>query len=288
MTDTTEAQDQQEDQQQEQQPNPAEAEARKLGWRPEEDWTGDTDNWLTRDQFMERNKRLADRGDKILKAEVGKLTRANQDLTKTVQDLGAHLTKADQRAYAKAAKDLQTRADQAAEEGDSEAYRRTRGEMKELETEARAEVQAKAKASVTTMAPQARPDDPEFDAWLPGNAWYDPGDDGFDAEMATYADSIAPSIGRLGLTGTPFYDRIATEVKKKFDKGSSARRRAPAVEGGGNSPRRSNGKAYADLPADAKAACDRLVGQKVWHDIEDDKSYVKNARERYCREFFEE
>lgn len=290
MTDTTEAQDQEQhqqqdqDQEQHQQPDPAEAEARKLGWRPEADWTGDTDNWLPPEKFMERNKRLADRGDKILKAEVAKQTREIGDLKKTIQDLGAYMGKTAQREYAKAVKDLQTKADKAARDGDTEEYDRTRGEIKDLEGEVKAEV-----AAAPKKVPQAqRPDDPAYDSWLPKNSWYDQDHEDFNIEMAAYADHICKAIGRLGLTGTTYYERIATEVKNKFDKGSGARRRAPAVEGGGNSPRRSNGKAYTDLPAEAKAACDRLVGQKVWHDIEDDKSYVKNARERYCREFFEE
>ncbi len=238
MTDTTEAQEQEQEQEQEQQaeqeqqqaePTPAEVEATKAGWRPKEEWndTGSAE-WMDADAFNDRNKRLADRGDKILKAEISKLNRQVASMERTMGDFSAHMTKAENRAYQKALKEIEVKAEKAVEEGDPDAYRRAKGEIKDLEQEVKAEAK-------TTTTPKPK-DDPDYDGWVADNAWYDPKDDGFDVEMAAFADSIAPQIGRTGAVGTAFYDRIKNEVKKKFPDrfGNQRRRQAPVVEGAGS------------------------------------------------------
>jgi hypothetical protein len=282
MTDTTEGQEQKLSPETEklvtdavneaQETTPQEQQARKMGWRPEDEWDDSGEaTWLPADDFIKRNERLKDRGDKILKAEVSKQTRQIANLEQTIKDLGAHLTKAETRAYQKALKEIEVKADKAVEEGDTDAYRRAKGEIKDLEQEAEAE--AKDKPQVKS-APR---DDPEFDGWLPDNIWYDPKDDGFDAEMAAFADSIAPQIGRTGLVGKPFYERIATEVKKKFPDhfGNQRRRQAPAVEaaGGGGS---GNGKTlWSQVPKADQGEFKRFVGQGLYED-------TPKGREKYA------
>lgn len=230
MTDTTEAQDPEQEQEPEQQAEltPQEAEARKMGWRPQEEWDDSgTGTWMDSKEYIDRNKRLADRGDKILKAEISKQTREIASLKKTLEGIGAHMTKVENRAYQKAFKEIEAKAEKAVEDGDTDAYRRAKGEAKDLEKEAKAEAKVEAK-------PEQK-DDPDYDGWVSDNAWYDPREDGFDAEMAAFADIVAPQIGRTGLVGAAFYERIKTEVKKKFPDrfGNQRRRQAPAVEGAG-------------------------------------------------------
>ncbi len=154
-------------------------------------------------------------------------TRQIANLEQTIKDLGAHLTKAENRAYQKALNEIEAKAEKAVEDGDPDAYRRAKGEIKDLEQEVKAEAKVETK-------PVSK-EDPDFDDWVSDNAWYDPKDDGFDVEMAAFADSIAPQIGRTGAIGTAFYDRIKGEVKKKFPDrfGNQRRRQAPAVEGAG-------------------------------------------------------
>ena len=236
MTDTSEAQDQEQNEAQEQAQETQQAEispevsaeAERLGWRPVEEWDGDTDNWLPKDKYVERQERLRKRADRTLQTQNDKLGREIASLKTTIEDLGKHLTKADQRAYVKAARDLETTADRAAEDGDMDAYRKAKTEMKDLVQEVKTE-------EPNTRVPS--PDnDVDFQSWLPDNAWYDPKDDDFDVELAGYADFIASQVGKKGLSGNPFYEAITKEVKKKFPDrfGNSRRRQAPAVEGGNN------------------------------------------------------
>lgn len=288
MTDQTEAQDeepgqeqqaepeqkpeQKPEQEQQAEPSPQEVQARTMGWRPKEEWDDSGEaTWLPAEDFIQRNERLKDRGDKILKAEITKQTREIAGLKRTLKDFGDHLSKAEQRAYTKAVKELEAKADKAVEEGDTEAYRRTKGEIKDLEKEAKADADAKPKAKAE---PQ---DDPDYESWLGSNTWYDPSEDGFDAEMASYADSIIKQIGRLGLGRKEFYDRITKETKKKYaDRfGNQRRRQAPAVEGVGSGGGGSDTSLWSQVPKEARATFKQFVGEKLYED-------TKEGREKYA------
>lgn len=268
MTDTTEGQTDEQGETAPPEPTPAEIQATKAGWRPKEEWDDDgSAQWMDAPAFNERNERLANRGDKILKAEITSLNRKVQSMSKTIEDSVGYMKKSDARAYKKAVRDLEAKADKAVEEGDTDAYRAAKGEMKELETE----------AAQTKPAAPSPDDDPTFQEWLPDNAWYDPRDDGFDPELTSFADSIAPAIGRTGLVGKPFYDRIAKEVKKKFPDrfGNQRRKQPPAVEtgtGGGGG----NGKSlWTDVPKEARDVFKRNVADGLF---KDDKA----GREEYA------
>ena len=270
MTDTTEGQEQEQEQQAE--PTPAEIQATKAGWRPKEEWDDSgSAEWMDAEQFNERNTRLADRGDKILKAEIASQGRKIQSMGKTIEDAADYMKKADSRAYKRAVRDLEAKADKAVEEGDTDAYRAVKGEMKELEQE----VKDEAKQAKTAAA--SPDDDPAFQGWLPDNAWYDPRDDGFDPELTSFADSIAPAIGRTGLVGKPFYDRIAKEVKKKFPDrfGNQRRKQAQAVEGGGNASGGNGKTLWDEVPKDARTVFKRNVADGLF---KDDKA----GREEYA------
>ena len=106
--------------------------------------------------------------------------------------------------------------------------------------------------------------------------------------MTAYADSIAPSVGRKH-QGAAFYETIGTEIRKKFpDKFTNTRRqKARGVEPGGTGGggRRGNGHTYADLPADAKAACDRFIKQGMFKGADGGVLPVEKARDKYTEQY---
>lgn len=257
------------DEAQQAEPTPQQAEARQMGWRPQEEWDDSGEaTWLPAEDFMKRNERLKDRGDKILKAEVSKQTRQIANLEKTIQDLGAHLTKAENRAYKKALNEIETKAEKAVEDGDTDAYRRAKGEIKDLEKE----VQAEAKPVPTPT----QKDDPEFESWLSRNSWYDPATESFDPEMSAFAGNVGNEVARLNLSNPDFLTRIAAEVKKKFPDrfGNQRRREAPAVEGAGGGG--GDGKTlWSQVPKSDQGAFKRFVQQGLYED-------TPKGREKYA------
>ena len=282
MTDTTEAQEQaqaqaqetEQEQEQQAEPTPQEVDARKMGWRPETEWdeSGEA-TWLPAEDFIRRNERLKDRGDKILKAEITSLSRKVQSMERTLGEAAEHIKKATALGYKKALKEIEAKADKAVEEGDTDAYHRAKGEMQELEQEVKAETKVETKAE-TKPAPK---DDPDFDGWLSDNAWYDPTDDGYDVEMASYADSIVGSVGRTGLQGRGLYDRMTAEMKKKFPDrfGNQRRRQAPVVEGAGGGGGGNGKTLWSQVPKEARAEFKRFVGQGLYKDD-------KEGQEKYA------
>ncbi len=143
--------------------------------------------------------------------------------------------------------------------------------MKELEQEAKAEVKTETKAAPVQL------DDPVYDAWLAGNAWYDPQDEAFDVEMASYADSIVKQTARTGLNQQALYERMTTEIKKKFPDrfGNQRRKQAAAVEGAGGGGGGNGKTLWSQVPRDARAEFKRFTGQGLYKD-------TKEGQEEYA------
>ena len=118
--------------------------------------------------------------------------------------------------------------------------------------------------------------DPVFQEWSSENSWY-----GTDPELTAYADRAAGPYVRGQHPNLPpdrFLSEVEKEVKKRFpEKFGVQSRPVPTVEGARSAnPRPTKGKSYKDLPADAKAACDKFVKQGLL------------KREEYVRDFFGE
>ena len=150
--------------------------------------------------------------------------------------------------------ELKTEQRAAVEEGDTAAYDAAGKKIDELGKDVPEET--------TKAADRTADDDPGFKPFSAANPWY-----GDNIEMTAYAESISAVVGR-NHQGSAFYDKIAEEVRAKFpDNFRNAARKSPSrVEGSGASTTRrgsGNGKTYADLPPEAKAACDRFVKQDL-------------------------
>lgn len=253
----------------EESPSDTEQKAREAGWRPQEEWQGDTAGWMDAEEFIARNDRLQDRADGVAKAEIGRLTKQVGELNSTIETFAEHHRKVEERAYERARTELKAKQREAVAEGDEAAFDAAAGEIDNLEAE------AKAAAKEGPTADKAAPPDPEFTAWLAVNAWYDPKSDAFNPEMSAFAERIAPTMQRTGLSGRAYYDRIAEEVKKKSADSEPPRRRAAAVEAGGGERFNGKGPTYRDLPAEAKAACDDFVKQGLL------------TKDQYLKDYFE-
>ena len=247
-------------------PGEVEAKARDMGWRPEDEWEGDKSGWMDADAFVERQDKRRAVANEEFKAENEKLradlaaVKAEQAETRqTIEDFKGWQTKAEERLYKKALKDLQTQQRAAVESGDTDTFDAASKEIGELVTEAQKPAEQK----------QVHPDEiPAYKDWHAKNAWYLE-----DVELTAYADSISSAVGRKGrfnTTESAYYDAIADEVKKKFpDKFENPnRKRATGVEETGGTKAK-KGKGAADLPAEVRATGMRFVKQKLFKNIDE-------------------
>lgn len=220
----------------------AEAEALAMGWKPKDQYKGPDDKFVSAAEYVERGKTIMP----FLRKELVRRDREIEGLKKAVATSIQHISRADQRAYAKAKADLEAELAQYAKAGDAESVKAVTDDLIALEKDALAK-------------PAASADDtpPEFKVWLEENPWY-----GKDAALSAACDAIGQQVfdeGYIGKAQIKEVDaRLRAEFPHKFAKPVNPNRQAAmAVEVGGSAPRKS-GKSFADLPAEAKQMCDEF------------------------------
>ena len=253
------------------QPDEYEARALRMGWVPQDRFRGDSARWVDAKTFVERGENeLPILRERLRKAD--EHLREFGELKETVKEFRGYMTDVEQRAYNRAKRDLELQRQAAKEAGDFDRYDQVTTEIGELEAN------AKPKQDKTQEKTEVKPDpmkDPVFTGWVDDNDWFQK-----DPERAAYANSYGEYLNRTKphLHGQAFLEEVTKAVKKEFpDKFENPRRNGvPRVEAGGVGKAKGNGKTYNDLPADAKAACDRFVKQGL----------VK--KEDYVKDYFTE
>jgi len=248
--------------------NEAELKASEQGWTPKEQWNGDPDRWVGADEFLERGEKhngiLRERNEKL----ISEVHAVKKELLDSVRQFGEATRKAEERAFQRAMKELKAQQRNAVENSDPDAWESLEHEKESLQNEF--------EKNNKPPEQQYNPDqDPAYISWHEKNKWYN---DDFD--MTVYANQIAPIVAsKLGNSNTPeFYNTISEQVRKKFAKNfRNVNRDAPSPVQGtaqeGGKPGKGGNK-YNDLPADAKAACDKFVKQGMM------------SQEEYVKEYF--
>lgn len=246
-----------------------ETRAREMGWKPLEDFRGDPEKWVPADAYVERGETVLP----IVKAQKEKLERDVARLSdelreareaiagsqEAIKGLEEFYTEETKRQVAKAREDLRASIKTAREDGDVEAELTAQEELTRLNAAERAAKETKpAEKKAEAPAPTA-----EYLAWQAENPWFL--EDGKKARrgflVATELKEEKPT-----LVGKAFYDELD---KRLVEEGIKEGRRAVTskVEGGGalTGERGARNASYDDLPADAKAVCDRqgkaLIGK---------------------------
>jgi hypothetical protein len=254
-------------------PRDFEAEARQHGWTPKEDFKGDEARWIDAETFVKR----ADEVMPLLKKKTAAQERKIADLERTLRAVEAHMSKTETRMYNRALADLEARQLKAVEEGDVEAHKAIGKEIAEL------------KDDVTAKKPDAVSDTDVTDAlidWREANPWYDEG-----GLAKDYADLLAEKhkAKTADMPPSEFFAFIAEETLKRFPDAAKPKqeRKKPVnpVEAPSAPGTRRGEKSYDNLPADAKAACDRLHSKGILKGPGGKALTQAEARAQYCRDF---
>jgi hypothetical protein len=248
-----------------------ETRARAMGWTSKDEFKGDPAKWRDAGEFVERGENLLP----LVKAQNKRLEREVAELKQTTREFAEHLSKTEQRAYDRAMADLKQQRKEALAAGDGEAFEKVDEAIDKLKTDAAAKAAKHAEKKDDGGA------NPVYVEWETRNAWIK------DAELSEYAEFAAQKLRTAGeqATGTDFLDLVAQKVKAQFPARFTNPRRetAQAVEGAAPA-RRSGGKAYADMPAEARAACDRMAKNGF---AGDEKAQAKFKAD-YVKQYFEE
>jgi hypothetical protein len=219
-----------------------EAEARAHGWLPEGEFKGDKAKCVDAKTFVER----ADTFMPFLQKQNKALKREIDDLKRTTKQFATFASKAEERAYTRALADLQSRHDEAVEAGDVPGARKVLKELHELQPPETVD----AEEAVDPKKAQQ-----ELADWVDENDWYVNDD-----KKRAYADIQAGAMGPAAEWdggAKAWLEELGKRVNRKF-----AEQKPNPTNGGGNRPGGPRGsKTFADLPAQAKAQCERFVKQ---------------------------
>lgn len=242
--------------------------AKSVGWTPKEEFRGDPEKWVDAETFVKR----AEHSMPILRANNEKLYGTVETLKTEIQDMKSTFSEfseyhkkqtqeAEKRGYEKARREILAKQKEAVADADTAAWERLEQEKIQLDQDFQKVQQAPAQQ--TQQPAQQSAGDPDFSAWAQKNTWYLD-----DPESKMEADALAPYVRAKhpDLTGQAFYDKVAEQVRKNMPhKFENQSREAPSTvvddqvaPSGGT---RKQARNYNNLPAEAKAACERFVAQ---------------------------
>ncbi len=273
------------------------AKARGLGWVPKEEFRGDESRWVDADTFVKRGEEIMPilkQNNHRLENEVSDLSTqlaAAQVAIKESQTAMADLIKLQTESTLQAVKDTkkQLRSQlRAAREAENFAAIEEIEEQLDEVADTQRKIEAKVEKPAPTPAPAPAANtpkvDPEFTAWMRDNPWFGK-DKRKTALMIVEGEELRADPTNRGLVGRPFYDAAAEAAERlvnpkathsKVETGTGSG--TPSTDKGGNAV-----KTYADLPADAKKACDdwekKLVGSNKA--FKDKAAWQKHYVEQY-------
>jgi len=156
-----------------------EAEARNLGWHPQEEFRGSPNDWVDAETFVRRgeqqlpimrenNRKLATRARRA-EDELADMRTKLDEVNSSLTTLRTMAERSNEAGYQRALADLKAQQRQAVRDGDEATFDKIAGEIEKVE-ETRTEIAAAAKP------PEPRPDapkgpraTPEFTAWFAEN-----------------------------------------------------------------------------------------------------------------------
>lgn len=275
-----------------------EARAREMGWQPKDQFKGPEERWVDAETFIQRGEEIMP----ILQANNRKLSNELQGLRQLSAQQAEALRQANE-----SIEELKTfnaeiaasRAKTRRTELMAEIRKAREDENVELEDELTQELATLRapppvrKATGTAPAGTAAGDpaalNPEWKEWVEENTWF--GRDQMRTDLATVIGRRLRSDPQYaGVTGKAFLQEVAKQVEATLGSGGVQRNGQAKVEGGargssaggGGSPA---GKSYADLPADAKEACERQ-GKRL---VGENRAFktVEAWRKHYVSKYFE-
>lgn len=256
-------------------------EATNMGWVDKPDFKGDPDAWVDAKTYVDKGRHVMpilrknnERLQGIItnqNAELEKINLALQESRDSIQALEEYHGEETKRRVEEARKQLKEQLKQAKKDGNTDAEVDITDELTQLNSaESVADRKAQDEGSRGNGADritQRPPIDPEFQAWAAENSWY-----GKDLIRTDLAFGVANRLRAQGdrTIGRAFMEKVTegTNAALKSLGGSPGHNKVEEDRGGGNN-RRSLGKTFSDLSAEAQAAChswnERLVGPNRVH-----------------------
>jgi len=269
-----------------------EVKAREMGWAPKEEFRGDPEKWIDAETFVKRgeelmpllkanNKRLSDDLNAVRSElrETKDLLKASAESIEALKEFNSNIVR---REAKEKQKELKEALVEAKREGDVEKEVEITEQLQE-HTAALKDAEKKA-GNGEGKPKESSADDytqnPDWKAWVKENEWFSR-DKRKTALALGIADDLKSNPETANLTGKAFLDKVSEEVEKIF---GGPRTGLDKVEGGGRGTSKGGGKSFADLPEEARQACERQAERLVGPG----RAFksTKEWRDHYAKQYF--
>lgn len=187
-----------------------EEQARKMGWKPLEEFEGDPDKWVEANVFVARAPLFEkiEQDKKMYRKQL-------EELNRTVKELAEHNKKTEEAAYKRALAELKAQQKAAIAEGETERAFDIQEQIDELK---------ESKPKAPEVPAQTGPD-PEFVEWVANNAWYQT-----DAELREEADALGMAEAMKGTPKSKIFEKVEEKIKKMYPEKFKTVKAPPATE----------------------------------------------------------
>jgi hypothetical protein len=233
------------------------AQARRMGWVPQDEFKGDDKRWIEADKFLERGQNELPIMRERLRKMDGTIVSLNTKISgmnDTFGEFQKHQKGVAERAYERGIAEITKKQRKATADGDVAAFDAAEVEKQNLKLEV-PEVVAPAEPAADD--PRAAEAEIEFNTWKKDNTWFDKY-----KPLGNYAAAISVEIEQEeGLTGTELYERVTEEVKTRFPEKfeNPARQQPNAVVGDTGSPVPQGKQTFGNLPQEAQDQCLKFI-----------------------------
>lgn len=238
-------------------PTEHETRARRLGWVAKDEFKGDPEHWRPAPEFLERGEKIlpiALRNNDRLQRRLDSLETELRETKESAKQLVEFTSKSEERAYTRAKAEIEAKIEASAANADATAVR---GAMVELDALNKAYTPPPPKKAEQ----QAVKIDPDIQDWIGKNQWFNS-----DRALNGYALDQYEALKRdkPGVSETEILNEVTRRATDKFPEkfGINPNREnaaSVATPSGGNNGARRNAHSYDNLPAEAKAACNKFI-----------------------------
>lgn len=248
--------------------------ARRLGWVPKEEFKGDQKRHMSAQEYIDRGEQLLPimiQRNRTLDDQLGQATKDLRDTKSKLDEalagfseLREFASKAEERAYKRARKELEEKRDAAVAAADVPAHAQAIKEIEELDASVTPAPATKPKAEEPGAKPAAEKTDgaPQLSKavtdFVAANPWFNR-DRVLNAAAIDTLDAV--NAETPDMPEADKYAEVARRVKAEFpERFGNPRRAAPAAVRTPSPPADSKkkGRTFDDLPKDAKAAWERF------------------------------
>jgi len=253
---------------------PDEVRAMESGWKPQDQWEGNPDDWVSAKEFNRRGE---------LFARIAKYGNENKELRESVKKLFDHNRRLFDAGYKKAMDDLKQQKFSAIEEGDTRKLVEIDEQIDNLKEEHTKVLDEFDRSMVPSQNAQLNPNMQFiYEQWMDANPWY-----GKNADLTRIADNLANKMyaearnAGKQLDYGKFLSEVVKQVKENNPQYFNSEKKTSSVDGGGTTrtPTRGGGKySLSNIPETERDIARTIMASTGMKEEEYVKQYMQANR----------